>query len=207
MAIPRLDGVRGPIGGELANEWTAATVPAVRPIVARLLESYLSITGEDDGDLPPTVTEAVEFSCASVWLSAIFDFDKDGDLDIISSVLKLPLAAFAGLDQKIKLFANQTLAGNFVVIELVGVNGVNSDCFGCKLEVEVNGVSTIFYVDGGSGHASQSSKYIYCGIGENKFASQASVWFTDGSSFVMKKLKRRHVYRISSAGRVVKRKY
>lgn len=139
--------------------------------------------------------------------SAIFDFDKDGDLDIISSVLKLPLAAFAGLDQKIKLYANQTLVGNFVVIELVGVNGVNSDCFGCKLEVEVSGVSTIFYVDGGSGHASQSSKFIYCGLGDHKFASQASVRFTDGNSFVVKKLKRRHVYRISSAGKVVKRKY
>jgi len=139
--------------------------------------------------------------------SVIMDFDRDGDLDIVSSVLKLPLAAFAKLDQKIKLFANTGPVGHFIVVELIGTNGVNSDCFGCKLTVDVKGVSTIFYMDGGSGHASQSSKYIFCGLGENKFASQATVLFPNGHTIDIGKMKHGFLYRIASDGKIKKSKY
>lgn len=140
--------------------------------------------------------------------AAVLDFDRDGDMDIISSVLKLPLASFAGYDQKIKLYRNNTRAGNSIQIKLIGVEGVNRDCFGCQALFTHNGKLTIVEVDGGHGHASQGTRYIYYGLGSEKKVQKLTVFFPNGRTFSFDQLSYKRKYFISSDGKIssVKRK-
>ena len=99
---------------------------------------------------------------------AVFtDFDHDGDLDLISSVVKLPWAAFQGLDQKIKVYENQSTIENWIGIQLVGQKEINADAFGVVIKLYTkDGKIITKEVDGGSGQASQSSKILYFGLGK-----------------------------------------
>lgn len=133
--------------------------------------------------------------------SIIFDYDHDGDLDIISSVVKLPWAAFAKKEQKLKLYRNEIDAGNWVGIRLVGENGFNRDGFGAKVLFEHNGSKMIREVDGGSGQASQSTRIIYYGLGDAKTLEELNVAFGN-DSLIFKNLKANKVYEITSNGKI-----
>ena len=134
--------------------------------------------------------------------AAIFDFDLDGDLDIVSSVVKLPWSAYRGLDQKLKLFKNTMPNGNFVAVKLSGINNVNRDCFGCKAFFEQNGNVTLKEVDGGSGQASQSSKTLYFGLGDKESLDQLKVVWPDGTVKIYKNLKSNTVYHMNTKGKL-----
>ena len=135
----------------------------------------------------------------------VFDYDRDGDLDIISSVVKVPWAAFANVEQKIKVFRNDTDAGAYVGIELIGEDDVNRDAFGCKVTFEHDGKKTVFEVDGGSGQASQSSRIIYFGIGDDKRLDKVTVdWGTDTIDNYLK-LRSGFVYQMRIGGKANKK--
>lgn len=134
--------------------------------------------------------------------SIIFDYDHDGDLDIISSVVKLPWAAYAKKEQKIKLYRNDSDAGNWIGIKLVGQNGINRDGFGASVLFEHDERKMIREVDGGSGQASQSTRIIYYGLGSSKTIDKVSIDFNGVNILTFNNLKSGKVYQVSSNGEI-----
>lgn len=134
--------------------------------------------------------------------SVYVDFDHDGDLDLISSSLKLPLAAFKNKDQKIKLYQNNTSAGNYIGIQLIGENGINRDCYGCRVRFEHSHRQMLHEVDNGRGHASQSTAIIYYGLHRSKRLSLVTILWEDGTTHTFKKLKANRIYEIRSGGSI-----
>jgi hypothetical protein len=134
--------------------------------------------------------------------AVVFDFDHDGDLDIISSVVKLPWAAFAGKEQKIKAYQNEAEAGNYVGIKLKGMHPFNRSAIGARVIFNQNGVKSIREVDGGSGHASQGTKIIYFGLGNKKSLDEVQINFGDDNWISIKELKHGKIYTIDSEGKV-----
>jgi hypothetical protein len=136
--------------------------------------------------------------------SIIFDYDKDGDLDIISSVVKLPWGAFAGKEQKVKVYRNDIPAGNWIGIKLVGEGALNRDAFGAKVVFEHEGKQMMREVDGGSGQTSQSTRILYYGLGEGKRLESCWVYFGDGNQWCYRNLKKGFVYEVNSSDGSIK---
>ena len=136
--------------------------------------------------------------------SIIFDFDHDGDLDIASSIVKLPWSVFANREQKIKLYENITHAKNWIGIKLVGENEVNRDCFGCQVLFEHEGRKMLREVDGSSGQSSQSSRIIYYGIADSKSLHSATISWPNGNKTVLRGLRKNRIYVITSNGKIKK---
>ena len=137
--------------------------------------------------------------------AAFFDFDHDGDLDIISSIIKMGWADFGGMDQRIKLFRNDLKKGknkNWIGFKLIGTDLINKDAIGSHVIIEVNGVKQIREVDGGSGHSSQSTKNLYFGVGKNKKIDNLLVKWIGGKILNVKNLKVGHVYNVYQNGTV-----
>lgn len=138
--------------------------------------------------------------------SVIFDFDHDGDLDIASSVVKMPWGAFSQVDQKIKLYRNDSDAGNFVGIQLIGGEGTNIDCFGCRVVFEQGTKKMAREVDGGSGQASQSSRILYYGLGDAKSLDKATIYWSNGEKQELTGLKHGSIYSLKQGGNLQKKK-
>jgi len=135
--------------------------------------------------------------------AAFVDFDHDGDIDLISNVVKLPWASFAKLEQKIKIYRNEVQPMNYVKIKLIGVDGVNSNCFGTTIVSEQQGKKMIQEVDGGSGHASQSTRFLYVGLGEEKKLDRITIHWTNGTQTIVENLNSLLNYTIYSNGKIV----
>lgn len=135
--------------------------------------------------------------------AATLDFDHDGDLDIVSSVIKMQRGEFSNLNQKIKLFENRSQRkNNWIGIKLVGKDSVNKSCLGCSVSFSNDHSSQIREVDGGSGHGSQSSRIIYFGLKKRKYISNILIQWLGGKTSTIKKLKSNHVYQINQKGEV-----
>lgn len=135
--------------------------------------------------------------------AATFDFDHDGDLDIVSSVIKMQQGDLGGLDQKIKLFENQTESkNNWIGIKLIGGDGVNKSCIGCRVSFEIDGKIYMREVDGGSGHGCQNSRILYFGIGTNKQVKNIQIHWLGQETSTIKKLKKGRVYSVDRGGTI-----
>lgn len=130
--------------------------------------------------------------------AATFDFDHDGDLDIVTGTIKMTRGEFGKTDQKVKVFRNNNQSGNnWIRIKLVGGDGVNHDCLGCSVTLSSDGENkSIREVDGGSGHSSQSSKILHFGMGKSKYARDIEIQWLGGETQKIDKLKTNKVYRI-----------
>lgn len=138
--------------------------------------------------------------------SVVFDFDHDGDLDIASSIIKMPFGAFAQVDQKLKLYQNETSAGNFIGIQLFGGEGTNRDCFGCRIVFEQGNRKMVREVDGGSGQASQSSRILYYGLGHEKTLDKATIYWSNGEQQEITGLKNGAIYTLEQGKSIQKKK-
>lgn len=135
--------------------------------------------------------------------AAYFDFDHDGDLDVVSSVIKMQKGEFGGLDQKIKLYENLNKSkNNWIGIKLVGSNGVNSSAIGAHVSFESKGLRQIREVDGGSGHGSQNTRILYFGIGKAKDINNLTIDWMNGKQLIVPNLKANQVIEISVDGLV-----
>lgn len=158
----------------------------------------------DEGNFKDATGESGVGDILSHRGSIIFDYDHDGDLDIISSVVKLPWSVFAKRDQKIKLYENTSKAQNWVGIKLIGGDGINRDCFGCSVLFEQGERKMLREVDAASGLSSQSSRIMYYGLGRERKLQKVRIQWIDGTTSRYKRLKCNRVYEIHSTGKIRK---
>lgn len=137
--------------------------------------------------------------------AAYFDFDHDGDLDIISTIIKMGWADFGGMDQRLKLFRNdfkKSKKRNWIGFKLSGGDSTNKDGLGSRVEIEIKNKKQIREVDGGSGHSSQSTKIIYFGIENDKKIDNLKINWIGGKTTLLKNLNAGHVYNVNQYGAI-----
>lgn len=133
----------------------------------------------NQGDLPfADVGET--YGITNRWATrgmAYSDFDNDGDVDIVSVVLNVPMneTGYATL-----LYRNEAgNQNNWLEVKLEGVEA-NRDAYGSKVIVYADGKALIREVDGGSSHASHPSSRLHFGLGDAAAVDSIKVIWTGG---------------------------
>lgn len=135
--------------------------------------------------------------------AALLDFDHDGDLDIISSLVMINFGQFGSLDQRIKLYRNENKHNNnWIGLKLIGGEGVNSSCIACSATLIQDDYKMIKEVDGGSGHGSQSSRILYFGLGEEEEAKEFLIKWIGKDYQSLYNLKSGKVYSVQRNGKL-----
>ncbi|MBZ5858943.1 CRTAC1 family protein [Flavihumibacter profundi] len=116
--------------------------------------------------------------------SVVFDYDNDGDLDILvvnqAPVLDYPVPSTT------RLFRNDSAHGNWIKIALKGV-AAETHGIGSKIEVEAGGIKMIREIDGGgSSHLSQNSDIAHFGLGKAAKIDKITVYWTGGNKQELK---------------------
>jgi enediyne biosynthesis protein E4 len=111
--------------------------------------------------------------------SVTFDYDNDGDLDLLvvnqEPVLDYPVASLT------KLYRNDSARGNWIKIALKGIQA-ESHGIGSKIEIEAGGKKMIREIDGGgSSHLSQNSVIAHFGLGNASKIDKITVYWTGGN--------------------------
>ncbi len=133
--------------------------------------------------------------------AAFIDFDHDGDLDLISSVIKLNWGDFGKIDQRLKIYRNDIKTDNhWIGIKLNAGDSINYEAIGSMVEIETGNKKQIREVDGGSGHGSQSSKILYFGTGSYESIDNITIHWIGGKKTTLKNIPVDKVYKVNSAG-------
>jgi hypothetical protein len=112
--------------------------------------------------------------------SVVFDFDNDGDLDILSNHNKMQILNKSKFYQNIHLFRNNINNGsNWLKVKLTGTKN-NRDAYGSRIIVYAGKRKFIREVDGGSSHASQSSSIAHFGLGKYGIIDSLEVHWLGG---------------------------
>lgn len=111
--------------------------------------------------------------------SVTFDYDNDGDLDLLvvnqEPVLDYPVPSFT------RIYRNDSTQGNWIKIALKGVQA-ESHGIGSKIELEAGGKKMIREIDGGgSSHISQNSVIAHFGLGNAPKIDKITVYWTGGN--------------------------
>jgi enediyne biosynthesis protein E4 len=107
--------------------------------------------------------------------SVVFDYDNDGDLDLLV-VNQNPMENAFELVSSTRLYRNDNARGNWTKIRL---NGFYSDTrgIGARVEIVVDSLKMIREIDGGSGYLSQNSTVAHFGLGSaNRIDSIIVKW-------------------------------
>lgn len=107
--------------------------------------------------------------------SAIFDYDKDGLLDIVVVNQDYPFDLGDGETPNIVLYKNQNTSGKWIKVKLIG-NEANKDGIGAKVKLYGSKTLQIREIDGGSSHLSQNSTIAHFGLGKESIAHLEIIW-------------------------------
>jgi hypothetical protein len=115
--------------------------------------------------------------------SVVFDYDNDGDLDLLV-VNQQPLLDYP-VPSVTKLFRNDSTQGNWIKISLKGIDA-ESHGLGSKIAIEAGGLKMIREIDGGaSSHLSQNSIIAHFGIGKATKIDKITVYWTGGNQQIL----------------------
>lgn len=117
--------------------------------------------------------------------SVVFDFDNDGDLDILVVNQKPVLENFP-VGSTTRLFRNDEAKGNWIKIALRGKDA-ESHGLGSRVEIVVNGKHQIREIDGGgSSHLSQNTAFAHFGVGNATKIDEIIIHWSGGNTQVLK---------------------
>ena len=109
---------------------------------------------------------------------ASFDFDRDGDLDLV----------FSNVNQPAAILENRTKAkGNWCSLELVGSQS-NRDCIGARIVVRSDKKSYLRNVVGGGSYLSQNPYLVHFAFPIGEELQQAEITWPDGQVQVLTNL-------------------
>ena len=115
--------------------------------------------------------------------AVVFDYDNDGDLDILV-VNQKPIYEYP-VESTTKLLRNDTPKGNYVKVALNGVSAEKNG-IGSRVTVVSKGNRMMREIDGGgSSHISQNSTIAHFGLGENTAVDSIIVTWTGGKEQIM----------------------
>ncbi len=119
--------------------------------------------------------------------SVVFDYDNDGDLDllVVNQVPRDPSGEL--LNARCLLYRNDAPKGNWLKISLQGVEA-DRNGLGSRVEVEVDGKLLLREIEGGSSHASQNSTIAHFGLGNAKEVNTLTVKWIGGKQQVLQKV-------------------
>ena len=115
--------------------------------------------------------------------SVVFDYDNDGDLDLLvvnqKPILDYPVPSFT------HLYRNDGATGNWLKIKLHGVQA-EMQGLGCRVEVVAGGRHQIREIDGGgSSHISQNAPMAHFGLGNATVVDSVIVTWTGGKKQIL----------------------
>ncbi len=112
--------------------------------------------------------------------SVVFDFDNDGDLDLLV-VNQEPVLPGYPVESVTHLYRNDCPNGNWIKIALKGMQA-ESHGLGSRIEIEAGGKKMIREIDGGaSSHMSQNSVIAHFGLGAITKIDRITVYWTGGN--------------------------
>ncbi len=115
--------------------------------------------------------------------SVVFDFDNDGDMDILV-VNQKPIKDYPMLSMT-KLFRNDSTHGNWLKVALAGVQAEKHG-IGSRVRIVVGKTQMIREIDGGgSSHLSQNSTIAHFGLGAATVVDSVIVTWTGGGRQVL----------------------
>jgi len=115
--------------------------------------------------------------------SVVFDFDNDGDLDLLV-VNQEPINNNFSDPSPTLLYRNDAVSGNWLKVQLTGIDA-DKNGIGARIEVTVGKLKMIREVDGGSSHSSQNSTIAHFGFGSAEIIDTVRVIWVGGKEQVL----------------------
>ncbi len=114
--------------------------------------------------------------------AAVFDYDHDGDMDIIVNHCRLQTLNNSFVPQYLFLYQNNNQNNNnWLKVQLDGRYG-QKDGYGSLIKIYVGNRSFIREIDGGSSHASQNSSIAHFGLANATSVDSMIVYWLNGEA-------------------------
>ena len=115
--------------------------------------------------------------------SVVFDFDNDGDLDLLV-VNQKPISNSFSQSSPTLFYRNDSVSDNWLKVQLTGIDQ-DKNGIGARVEVTIGRQKIIREIDGGSSHSSQNSTIAHFGLGTAKIVDTVRIIWVGGKEQVM----------------------
>ncbi len=115
--------------------------------------------------------------------SVVFDFDNDGDLDLLV-VNQKPINNNFSDPSPTLLYRNDSAKGNWLKVQLTGIDA-DKNGIGSRVELFIGNKKMICEIDGGSSHSSQNSVIAHFGLGTANMVDTVKIIWVGGKEQVL----------------------